>query len=230
MKKALLLVSAAVSVVMFALPAGASAKSWDMDWNNGNHSKPLPFTIDGTAAPRLTAHNGETVECSVVNGQGEYTTTTTGSIQLVLHGCIYPAAGISCRSGTSPAGTIETTVLPFHNVYSTHNGKEYPGILVTPGNNEHFSSFFCTIFGIGVHFKTTGNGVIGQVEKCGDLTTTSLNFESAGPGTQTLTEWTGTTYDRKWSKNGGAPITVSQDRTEDIQFPETVNATCIIPA
>jgi len=229
MKKAILLALAAASVMMFALPVAASANTWDMDW--GNHAEPLPFTINQETTTNLTT-KGSTVTCTKVTGSGSYTTTTTGSVQLTFHGC--KSSGVNCTTSGQSAGTIKTTVLPFHNVYAEHptpeNNNTVPGILITPGEGNHFASFGCTFFGIGAHVVVTGGGgngggVIGEVEKCGKLTESFLKFEKDAEGNQTLRKWTNKEYDLAADVNG-AEETAVQEGTGAIKFPEEVEATC----
>lgn len=202
MKKALLLSLAAASVMLFALPAVASAKSWEID-------NATTFEVTGHTTTTLTTHSGDEIKCSTASGTGAYTTKTTGNVQLTFHGCSEPTFGVSCTTAGQSTGTIKTTALTFHNIYATHGGKEIPSVLITP-NAGHFASFGCTFFGIGAHVVVSGTGVIGEVETCGKLKESHLNFVSAGPGTQTLTTWTGTTYDLKSSRNGAAAVTASR--------------------
>ena len=222
-----MLALAAASVMMFALPAAASAESWDIDW--ADHSKALPFSVDGTGTPKLKTHTGDSVECADVGGNGEYTTTTTGKITLTFTGCKDEATGVSCTSGAG-AGTITTTALTFHNIYVTHNKTTGAAVLITPNEPspgvKHFASFGCTLFGFGAHIKVAGTGVIGTVEQCGIGTSFGINFQASAPGTQTHTTYTGNTYDLTSSRNGAAAVTASQEGTGDINFTESVNATC----
>jgi hypothetical protein len=232
MKKAFILALAAASVMMFALPAVSSAKSWVMDWDN--HAQPLTFTVGTVTAPKLKTHTGDVVECTTVTGTGAYTTTTTGNLQLTFHGCKDEGTGVTCTTTGQPAGTIQTTNLTFHNVYSNHGGKEGPAVLITP-NAGHFASFGCTVFGFGVHVKVGGTGIIGTVEQCGTGNAAAPNrafgllFTAAAPGTQTHTTTVNTgSYDLNSSRNGAAPVTASQEGTGNVLIPEVrkPNATC----
>ena len=227
-KKFMLLALAAVSAVMFALPAVASARSWDADWNNGNHSAPLVFNVNQTTTTQLTTA-GSTIDCTKVTGEGEYTTTTTGNVKLTFSGCTSPPA--TCTSPSQASGVIVTSQLTFHNIYATHAGKEIPAILITPGANNTFATFSCKFFGIGPEITVTGGGgngggVIGEVETCGKgLTKSPLNFVSSSAGNQTLTTWTGKTYDLV-ADNGGTTETASQDGTGFVEFTQSTDLTC----
>jgi hypothetical protein len=226
MKKAMMLALAAASVMMFALPAAASAEGWDIHW--ADHTKRLPFTVTG-AAPKLKTHTGDVVKCEIVGGNGEYKTTTTGTITLTFHGCEDEGTGVKCNSTGQPSGTITTTTLEFHNVYTTHSGKKGPAILITP-NAGHFASFGCTVFGFGAHVKVGGTGVIGTVESCKAGKSFGVNFQAAAAGTQTHTTLTNTpgTWGLTSSRNGAAPVGASQEGKGTVNFLQTVTPTCVL--
>jgi hypothetical protein len=228
MKKALMLALAAASVMMFALPAVASAESWNIDWNNGDHKKALPFTVAGSE-PKLKTHTGDVVECSSVGGSGSYSTTTTGSIHLSFTGCRDAGTGVTCTSSGSASGTITTTALTFHNIYVTHAGTKGAAVLITP-NAGHFATFDCKIFGFGPTVKVGGTGVIGTVESCEPGKSFGINFQESAPGTQTHTTPTNTLghYDLTSSRDGAAPVTASQVGTGTVSFTQTVTPTCVV--
>jgi hypothetical protein len=215
MKKIMLLALAAVSAVLFVVPASASAGVWDIEPANGLY--PLTFNIHGGTA-ELKTTGGTSVHCTSVSGTGSYADKTTGTINLTFHGC--KAFGFNCNSTGAPAGTIVTTALPFHNVHLEPN-KTKPGILITP-NGTHFASFTCFIVGVTV----SGNGVLGEVTSpaCGATSNTAVvKFASTAPGVQLWKQVTtaGTVYNLKKGEENA-----SQDATGTITFPQNAKLNC----
>ncbi len=218
-KKLMLLALAAVSAVLFALPAVASAETWHI-------TKAEKFTAHGGHAI-LTVDEPEATEitCTSNTAAGEYENTTTGkNLVLTFHGCEVAKSGgfLPCTTPGLNTGTIRTTALTFHNILVE---KGIPAILITP-NNGHFATFNCPF----THVEVRGNGIIGEVEKnCGESSKEAgLNFTSVATGTQTWRQITtaGTAFDLTSSKNGGAPVTASEDATGKVTFGSSQTITC----
>ncbi len=230
MKKLMLLALAAVSAMLFALPAAASAETWQIDWNGGNHAAALKFkTKSGVVS--LTTTAGDTVTCQSSTGEGQYNSTTTGSTSLLFHSC--KSSSAPCTTAGQPTGTIKANTLSVHNFWVNKHGVRTRGILLKPPVGGDFATFKCTIFGIGPEITVTGNGVIGEVELTAACNTAAnvahLNFQSSQAGHQTITKlWntgTSTVWDLTVDKDG-APSTASQDGTGTIEFTIPATATC----
>jgi hypothetical protein len=179
-KKLMLLALAAVSAAMFALPAMASAATWDL-----NTAPAGEFTVTTSTAPVLSNTNNELVECTSSSGSGKYTTASSGTLKLVFHGCKTPTFfNAACSSGAT-SGTIETTTeLPFSNVYLDAAHTKLGVTIKGKGEEEHFASFTCAGF---ISFKVTGT-ILGEVEKtCTSPSTTQfpLTFTKTSNGHQT---------------------------------------------
>ena len=228
MKKAILLSLAAASVMLFALPAGASAESWTLD------NTPAAFT-SASGLTKLTTTTGETIECQSSTGSGEYTNGTTGNATLFFHTCKHKATGANCSSEGQPTGTIKTNKLTIHNVWANKHGVRTRASLLTPPATGEtgagsFATFSCKILGIGPTITVTGT-VIGEVElttACNtEQTVSHLNFESKEEGHQTITTLWNTpgTYDLTAHVSGSA-TTASQDGTGTITFAKKVKPTC----
>ena len=222
-KKIMLLALTAVSAVMFALPAVASAGEWEMTPAGG------AFTVANVGNTVLTTSNNETLTCTKVTGSGSYNagSATTGTVEMTFHSCTTVVLGfkVNCTSSGQPTGTVTTTTVTFTNIY-LEDDKTLPGVKLTgAGANEHFATFSCG----GVNIVVTGS-VIGESEsKCGTAAKEhKLNFESTAHGTQ------------KWKQNtttgaitdltatvGGSPRTASQDGTGILTFANTETVTCV---
>jgi len=226
MRKAILLALAAVSAMLFALPATASAESWTLD------NTPAAFTSTA-GVTKLTTTTNETVECGSSTGSGEYTNGTTATATLFFHSCKGPSS-TTCTTAGQPSGTIKTNVLTVHNVWANKHGvKTLAALFTPPATGESagkFATFKCTLFGLGPEITVTGT-LIGEVEltsACNTETTVShLNFQSTSAGHQTITTlWnTAGTYDLT-ADVSGSPTTASQDGTGTITFAKKVKPTC----
>jgi hypothetical protein len=230
--KMILLALAAVSAVMFALPAVASAGEWEI-------TKPENFTAKAgvttlTQDPISAGESVSEVTCTASNTTGKYTTKTTAEeVTITFTGCTAPSpfgGTVNCTSAGQAAGTIKTTDLTAHNIMIDPTPNAIAGVLITPAAG-HFATFNCGgIFEV----KVNGNGVIGEVEKkCGEsITTSGLNFESSATGTQKYMQitTTGTKFDLSSTTTifgGGATTrTSSQDGTGTITFPNAQTMTC----
>ena len=227
-KKLMLLALAAVSAVMFALPAAASANSWHI-------TKAEKFTATGgkatlTVDPIEAGESVNEVECTSNSASGEYENTTTGkNLTITFTGC--NSGGFPCTTPGQSSGTIKTTDLTFHNIMLEQSPKRIPGVLIT-SNAGHFATFECIIVFIPVHIEVRGNGIVGEVEKeCGTSSKEAgLNFESVATGTQkyTQTETTGEKFDlTSTASNDNKTRTASEDATGTIKFgsSQTINCT-----
>lgn len=182
MKKMILLALAAVSAVVLALPAMASAMI-------PLHLNPTPAgskTIDGVGSAVLSTSGGTTTTCTGFGGSASFEAGgTTGTMNLTFTGCKESVFGTSCNSSGAASGTIVTTSLPFH--LATLAGKS-PGVLVTPnagGAGNHFATFTCA--GGLVTVNVTGNGVLGTITApaCGTSSATAtIKFEQSANGVQ----------------------------------------------
>jgi hypothetical protein len=201
-KKIILLALAAVSAVIFALPAAASALT-------PLHVVPKP---EGTK----TAHGGAgvlrgsfgTVSCKSSTGAVTYTTTTTGTLTQTFKEC--SGFGAPCTTKGQASGVIVTTTLEFHlaTVKDITTGATGPGVLVTPGKdasgNPHFATFEC----LGITFVVRGTGLIGTITNvaCGASSSEpNLVFSpsAAGSNVQTHKRVVGTETDYNLTTNGG---------------------------
>jgi hypothetical protein len=186
MKKLVLLALAAVSAVMLVVPALASAGEWEMDpagW---------AFNITSVGNTVLKTNNNETVTCTSSTGSGAYNagSKTTGTIQLLFHGCKESIFGTSCSSEGQASGTIATTAgLTFTNVY-LKPVKTTPGVTIRGiGAEEHFATFTCA--GGSVKIKVTGT-ILGDSENgCNSAAEEQkIVFESIEHGVQRYTRVT----------------------------------------
>lgn len=197
-KTMLLAVMAAAALAFAALPALASAA--EVDFPGAGH-----FTVSG-GKTKLVA--GTNVECESVTGTGEFSTTTTGTVQLLFHECT--AAGTPCWSPDQEeeGGTISTRVLPFHIVEV--NGA--PAVLITPGAEGTFATFFC-VFGL-VHVHVVGNGVIGTITAPAPNTLSpsfTMSFTATGASQNHKTiDGSTTEYHLQAIVNGEAPEEAAQ--------------------
>ena len=205
-----------IAAALFVAPAFASAQEWHLD-------KTGAFTISGGAIS-ISSAAGATTTCTSVSGSGSYTTATTGSLQLVFHGCT--SSGFSCNSAGQPAGTVKTTVLPIHNAMIATSK---PGMLVTPNSVTnipttgmgHYFSKSCA--GGLVNSVVSGNGLLGTITApaCGGSSKTlTLVFEQASAGVQKHLMYTGTTYDLVKSVNNGAHSTTSLQAALTLTFSD----------
>jgi hypothetical protein len=228
-KKLMLLALAAVSAVMFVLPAVASAGVWELKPASGKF--PQTFTNASIGNTILTTDESSLkVTCTKATGTGEYENATTGkNLTLTFSGCTENLFGSSC---TNEVGGILTTDLTFHNIMLEKTGavgfpNGTPGILIT-ANAGHFATFSCG--GGLVKVAVNGNGIVGDiVNECGSTTkSTTLKFESVATGTQKWTKITteGTVFDLTSSQNGGAAKTASQDGEGTSTFLENETIVC----
>jgi len=229
--KMMLLTLAAVSAVMFVLPAVASAGSPVIDPTSGKF--PLAFTsIGGHSELRATTAE-PAITCTSNTGSGKYTTGTTGEIGLTFHGCTTSFYGfpVKCNSSDQASGTIKTTSSVFHNTYVTE-GKTDPGVLVTPPASGLFVTIICGGF---ANIEVRGNGIIGELTapQCGTAAqkTATLNFSAIG-STQDLEKVTdtGTIFSLNSVTEGGPTVPAAEVAEGTVTYApagETAKITCV---
>ena len=223
-KKIMLLALTAVSAVMFALPAVASAGEWEMVPGG------KAFTVDNVGNTVLTTNNNETVTCTKVAGTGTYNTapvsTTTGTVEMTFTGCTTIIFGftVNCTTSGLATGTITTTTVGFTNIYLT-DAKTTPGVKLTgAGADEHFATFTCG----GVKIVVSGS-VIGESESICNHETKEhkLKFESTAHGIQQWKQNTLTGPETDLTATvGGTAHTASQDGTGKLTFNQNEKVVC----
>ncbi len=175
--------------LLLVLPGVASAGEWTLDSVAGDK-----FSVTKVNSTVLRAQLAATVTCTGLSGEGEYSTSTTGTIGLDLTGCTESSFGTKCQSGET-SGTISMKSKVFHNVIIGSPGGAFEGgdentpvgVLITgnSGGSTDLMSFTC---GFGLLSVTVTGNVIGEVESpgCGSPRTTfNLNFEPASAGSST---------------------------------------------
>jgi hypothetical protein len=213
-KKIMLLSLAAVSAAMFALPATASALT-------SLHLNPTPAgvqTIDDTGPdPRLSTVGGTTVICDSFHGWAEFDEGGTTGVMQLTFGPNCRTGFVSCTGHPHPTGNITTTELPFH-LATLASGD--PGVLVTPGANNHFASFTC----FGVNTVVTGNGVLGEIEfpECGEVSNKAdIDFNATAHGVQQHTKLAGTATEyglKKGAENAAQDATGTLTLTKEAEL------------
>jgi hypothetical protein len=225
-KLMLLMVGALTALAFMALAGAASAKETKLKCEEGGA---CTYTVHGGEL-RYSLHNGDTVWCSTVTGNGEVTglvngESTTSNVQLLFHGCKEQATPFHFNcSNTGTAGTITTNVLVVHNIALPGTPTE-AGVLITNWG----VTFTCA--GGFASTQVTGS-IIGEYEnKCGTNTGTvqKYEFRAAAHGTQTDRTYTGNTYDLegKTSHTGsGSYETTAIISTTTLTFNQNVELTC----
>ena len=219
-KKLMLLALAAVSAVLFALPAVASAGQWTL---TGGHQL---FTGTSVGKTTLTTVENETVTCETASGNGTVNAAGNGgTISLVFHSCKEDTAGTICTTPGQPSGTIVASG-NWASVYLTHT-KTKPGIKIEgPGATKQLAEFKCG-FGL-ITIKVEGS-VVGEVEEpCGtEGTTFNIEFHSPTHGNQTFTQNTATgteTFLTAYRNN--VPRKASQDGTGRLHLENKATLHC----
>ena len=204
-KKILLLALAAVSAVMLALPAMASALV-------PLHLSPTPVgaqTIHGSTAV-LSTTSGLTFECDSVNGSATLDKGgTTGTMTLTYNSCTNSLFGLKCNVTTTSL-SLDLVTLP--------NNK--PGVLLTTTNG-HFAQFPCIFF-----LEVSGNGVIGTITlpQCGETRKEmTIDFNATAHGVQEHTKVTGT--ETVYTLKSGS-ATVAQDMNLQLTLSNQTKLEC----
>jgi hypothetical protein len=174
----LLALGAAVSLMMLALPAIASAKI-------PLHLTPQPIgakTVDGIGKSFLSGSGGGTITCDKFHGSASFTSTTGGTMHLTFgpH-CTESEFNSTCTTSGATSGAITTTPLNFSLV--TLAGKS-AGLEVTAPSGQ-FAHFICAGF-IAVTVEAH-NGVLGTITTpgCGGSSSEPvIKFEQTKHGEQ----------------------------------------------
>lgn len=204
------LLAAAVAAFAFAaMPALAAAES--VDFSGSTH-----FSVHGNTTKLVTPETS--VHCETVEGTGEFTNESTGTIELTFHDCDAFGGLVKCTTSGQSSGTITTTKeLPFH--IETIEGVG-PVVLITP-NNGHFASFKCSFL---ASIVVSGSGVIGEITEPGfneASETATLSFEqSEGVQKYTTVKGSETEYGLEASINSGEPEPAAQEGEGTLTFAE----------
>lgn len=187
-------------------------------------------TIQSTGGIEITDTAMQQITCTSVTGNVSVTSnSSTGSVQLLFHGCKEQATifKFSCTSPGMPSGTITTNTLVMHNVYIDPN-KSTPGILVTGVN----VTYNC---GGGFSRKTVTGDLIGHIEtpNCGSFVANhTVTFEETFDGIPKYTSVTTfITIINKFRANnhdGGSYTETSINATAHVNYPgdNRVKLTC----
>lgn len=226
--KIILLGLAALSAAMLALPAVASAGEPKVHCG-GTGVLCGKFTSHGEHS-ELRATGEPPITCKKNSGAGEWTSETTGTIELTFHECSTSFFGfpVTCTS-TTPAGgspgTIKTQKNVFHTTYLTA-GKTTPGVLVT-------GPFFTTIdCGSGLDRISVEGNVLGHLTSpaCGKSSTSyTLDFEATG-STQKYMQVTGagTLYDlTALTEPNGSKVTAGMEAEGTMTLAKAGTLTCV---
>ncbi len=121
-KKLMLLAAGALAALAFtALPSAASAGEFEHHCTStGGVAEECTGMTIAVGALEYTNDNHEGYTCTSVTGTANAVKTgTTGSAQLLFHGCKETVTGFNfpCTSPGQPSGTVTTNVLTSHNVY-----------------------------------------------------------------------------------------------------------------
>jgi hypothetical protein len=177
---------------------------------SGPSVEPSTNSFTSTAAGGMTwSTSGEKVACSSTgNGEGSWTTSSTGTAVLRFKGCA--GSGFSCTSAGQPTGTIVTSTLAISPVYLDAAHSKFGLLLKSPGSGI-FAQFKC---GGIINHEWTGS-LIGQVTSPGLNTwawQNTLSFVELALGQQQYTqvEETGPAYRLTQS---GTPLAVSSLET-----------------
>ena len=217
MKKSLLLALAVVSSAMLAVPALASAQTAHIDSTS-------TFTVTGGAST-LNETGGLTLTGTSIEGTGNFTSTTGGTLSLTFKGVTESIFGTKCGSTgqghAENSGVVTTTALTFHLIMLATNK---PGILITP-NQGVFAHFKC----LSIEKTVTGNGIIGTLTAplCGESNSTAtLKFRKSSNGHQEHKLYTGVSYDLHTNSSGNPTASMDIPGDSIIHFPEARKLTC----
>jgi len=224
-KKLLLLALSAVSVLMFALPAAASA-ALEADPGAG---VTFSGTTHTTTKSTLTATGEPTITCDGPDHvTGSFTSKTAGTINLDFTNCHITVLGIpvNCKSsGSAVENTIAVNNTPFDLAYvAVHK----PAVLVTPPAGGVFVTIQC---GSTTPILVKGNGVIGTITSpaCGTASNTAtLKFEATGANqTHKLIEGSATEWSlRAETQGSGNSVVASEVAAGEVTFSQAVTLTC----
>ncbi len=217
---------ALICVVALALSASNGASAGEIK-SHCFGAATCTGTVQSTSWVEFIIGGGLRVTCTEVTGSMTVgTETSTGSAQMLFHGCKLNIGGGACQSGIS-AGTITTNVLTTHYVridpISLEKPTGTPGILYTGISLD----FICN--GAGT-FVITGN-LIGHIEtpECpAPRTHHTVSFELTETGGQKHKQVTTTGPVHDLTRAGGSPFTAAFVGTWHIQYASgtSVALTC----
>lgn len=197
MNRRLVLLVALVGSIASLHATGASAGEFEMHCEG---AAVCQGTVQGTGEFHIGESGGIKVICISMGGTTTLnSTTSTGTAQLLFHGCKLNVFGGGCTTNATP-GTITTNVMTTHLIYIDPL-KTTPGILFTGAN----VTFFCSN---GWAQTITGN-FIGHIEnpECSvSRTNHTVAFENVAPGQPRFTQvtTTGAIHDLIASGHGGS--------------------------
>jgi hypothetical protein len=237
-KKLMLLVAGALTALAFtALPGAASAKETALDCETDVSN--CTFTVAGVAASFSAKPSGDTVSCPTVTGSGGVlnpigNAATTITVSLKFHNCVETSTGFkfACTTPGQPSGTIVPTANTVGHLVALDKAvaPSENGILLT----DNKATFTCA--GGFARTTVTGNVIGENEEKCGAAASKiqKVNFETKGHGEQSITTWTGKTFDLLGMTNhpatptiGGTYETGAQKGTGTLTWNQNVRVTCV---
>lgn len=219
-KKFMLLALAVISAAFFALPAIASATENHIEGATGK-------TFSGTSGEgELVAAGEPTIKSKKMKASGEFTSETTGLVNLEFEESTANILGVnlSCKTAGAAAGVIKTSSV-FHLItieVKTETTTDFkPGILVTPP----FPTIICGSGASERKIQVTGKGVIGTITSpaCNASSATmAVSFEIVG-GKQEHMLYTGGTYDLEVTTESGSDVTAALKNTTNLTFTDGVS-------
>jgi hypothetical protein len=234
-KKLMLLAAGALTALAFAaLPAVASAGTYNVDCEGGAPTCGGTITSNPAVLIELEDDAGVKIRCTSTTGSFSATNaTSTGSAELVFKGCTEQTFDAFKCNNTGVAGEIKTNKLTSDLINIDPSPATTPGILLTGIN----VTFTCAGF---VNKTVTGN-IIGHIENgapggtaCDTIfdKTTSISFEKIGVGQQKFKQvtTTGTMFDLiSGDHTSGAKTdatTSSQTGTGILNWTTSARITC----
>jgi hypothetical protein len=222
MQKKIRLFTAAVLTVfaMSVVPIAAHAGEFTADCSTGQTCN---GTVEGTGPFVFSDTSGISWQCPSFTGNMSISSgSSTGSIQLLLHGCTSPPFELQCGE----AGTITSNSMVTHNIYIDPNHST-PGVLVTGVN------LIMSCPGV-IGLRTFTGNVIGHFEnpECGVAKAHhTFTLERTGAGQQRFKQvtTTGTIFDLIVKNDvGGVSLTAAWSATAHVNYTggNTVRFTC----
>lgn len=227
-KKLILLPIGTLSALALAvLPAAAHAGEFSADCSSGATCTAL---VSGGVFSTLEDDSGSAagkVICTNVSGTAAQTHgSSTGSVQLLFHGCKDETLLTNCTSAKQPAGTVTTAVMTSHLIFIDSTPSQLQGILLTGVN----VTFTCAG---GLITKTVTGNIIGKIENadCGVAHPSfALTFQTLGLGRQWYTQvtTTGTSFDLTSGSHANDATTSALSAFLNLSYTEgkTVKLTC----
>jgi len=235
-KKLMLLAAGALTVVAFtALPSVSSAKETQIKCLGAGA---CTYTV-AAGESKFSRVGDDTVTCTSVTGTGSLTLdanreATTGTVQLLFHGCreTNTVFKFNCTTPGQPTGTIKPESMVTHNITdeATFGANVKVGVLLTNAK----ATFTCAG---GLAATTVTGNVIGTLaENCVGRAASPIvkqNFGATGAGLQDHKLWTGVNHDLTAVTNhpatpsvGGTYETAAQTGEGTLTFNQNVEITC----